>query len=495
MTDIKHQLRRKLIKAFLFLITSLLILVLAFAAVLLLWPRGVEPVDPVEARKWVNEHRRRLEQEGRYNPDGSWKGPRVAIIGVDGLDFDEATKLMAQGRLPNLARIMKEGAAGKILTLNPTLSPRIWTTIATGVLPRNHGIVNIYLKQSDTGQFVPMDSSYRKFPALWNIASEFGLKVLVISYWPTWPVEKVNGVIISDMVTFGLRRVAFDGSFIKIARLKRVTYPPEEFDKILPVISAVAPIKTSDLTEFLNARPNEISEIESKNKLDLRSHIEMLRMALVSDKFSLSAGINLYRKHNPDLFMIYLKGLDLVCHRFWKYHEPDKFPEVSEKEILIAGDVIRKYYEYVDEMIAKLVEEVPQGAYVLIVSDHGFRADRAGKEISGTHFSGVRSASVFSLGRNIKPGSKIRPAILSIPYPTNGCRVLDITPTVLTWFGLPVADNLQGNPCTKLVEGLPDAPGIPGYPYVPPRPPEQTEKVRKMYTEIKKQLKSLGYLK
>jgi len=179
MSDTERSLRKKITKALLIFSVSIPALLLVLTAIFFLWPRDVEPVDPVEARKWVNEHRRRLEREGRYKDDGSWKGPRVAIIGVDGLDFDEATKLMAQGRLPNLARIMKEGAAGKVRTLVPTLSPRIWTSVVTGVLPRNHGITNFIEKDAKTGRVAIQDSSYRRFPALWQMASDKKLTALL----------------------------------------------------------------------------------------------------------------------------------------------------------------------------------------------------------------------------------------------------------------------------------------------------------------------------
>ena len=48
----------------------------------------------------------------------------------------------AEGRVPNLARLMREGAWGPLRSREPLLSPLLWTTIATGQRPQDHGILD-----------------------------------------------------------------------------------------------------------------------------------------------------------------------------------------------------------------------------------------------------------------------------------------------------------------------------------------------------------------
>ncbi len=65
---------------------------------------------------------------------------RVIVLGIDGLDPATIDLLMSEGRLPNFARMRSDGAYGKLKAAPPLLSPVLWTTIATGKGPTEHGI-------------------------------------------------------------------------------------------------------------------------------------------------------------------------------------------------------------------------------------------------------------------------------------------------------------------------------------------------------------------
>ena len=66
---------------------------------------------------------------------------KVFILGLDGADWRIIDRLEAEGRLPNLARLRHEGAWGLLRSQKPLLSPIVWTTIATGRHPLDHGIM------------------------------------------------------------------------------------------------------------------------------------------------------------------------------------------------------------------------------------------------------------------------------------------------------------------------------------------------------------------
>ena len=97
---------------------------------------------------------------------------RVLILGLDGTDPRAIDLLISEGRLPNFARLRSEGAYGRLRSQKPLLSPVIWTTIATGKSPEEHGIGHFVAVDEATGEQLPATSDMRKVKALWNIASE-----------------------------------------------------------------------------------------------------------------------------------------------------------------------------------------------------------------------------------------------------------------------------------------------------------------------------------
>ena len=75
--------------------------------------------------------------------EGSGRGDgrrTVYVIGVDAMTLDIIQPMVDSGELPTFAAMMAEGAHGLIETTSPSQSGLIWTTIASGVSYRAHGI-------------------------------------------------------------------------------------------------------------------------------------------------------------------------------------------------------------------------------------------------------------------------------------------------------------------------------------------------------------------
>jgi hypothetical protein len=70
------------------------------------------------------------------------KGTRVPLLGLDGLEWRELDALIDRGELPNFQRLIESGARAPLATIKPTWSPFIWNTIATGVSPERHRILD-----------------------------------------------------------------------------------------------------------------------------------------------------------------------------------------------------------------------------------------------------------------------------------------------------------------------------------------------------------------
>jgi hypothetical protein len=149
-------------------------------------------------------------------------GRKILLIGLDGADWQLIDPWIAQGKIPNLARLKARSAWANLKSMQPILSPLLWTTVATGRRPEDHGVVDFLVKDPATGQRVPISSRFRKVPALWNIFTAMGLSVDVVAWWASWPAETVNGVIVSDRVAYSLFGYQADAG-----TLPGATYPAD----------------------------------------------------------------------------------------------------------------------------------------------------------------------------------------------------------------------------------------------------------------------------
>ncbi len=118
---------------------------------------------------------------------------KVLVLGVDGMDPRLSKYFMDKGKMPNLKKFVTQGAARENLQLlgaHPTVTPPMWTTMATGAYPMTHGITDYHMqsKESLDTIYYSFDSRLCKAEQLWNVTAEAGLKTLVF-HWPgsSWP--------------------------------------------------------------------------------------------------------------------------------------------------------------------------------------------------------------------------------------------------------------------------------------------------------------------
>ena len=105
----------------------------------------------------------------------------IAIIAVDGADWQAIDLLLTAGRLPAFAVLKAGGGIGTMRAEPPLLSPIIWTTIATGRNPEDHGVLDFMVDQPGGGQ-MPVSGGARRTKALWEIFSDAGRPVLVAGW-------------------------------------------------------------------------------------------------------------------------------------------------------------------------------------------------------------------------------------------------------------------------------------------------------------------------
>ena len=110
---------------------------------------------------------------------------KMLLLGIDGMDPRFASRLVREGKMPNLKKLMDRGACRDDLMMlgaNPTITPPMWATLATGAYPMTHGIMDYNLsaendKDVTLGAF---SSRFLKAEPLWNVTAQEGKKTLVM---------------------------------------------------------------------------------------------------------------------------------------------------------------------------------------------------------------------------------------------------------------------------------------------------------------------------
>ena len=251
----------------------------------------------------------------------------VVLVGIDGASWVAIRDLWKQGRLPNLRDLAQRGATSQ-LTPVADISPVIWTSFVTGVKPERHGITD-FLLPTDQGD-IPVSSSVRRVPAIWNMLSTVGRRVAVLGWWASWPAESVNGVVVSD------RALRTDDRGVS----------PVDFAARFAAVAADFPVDPAADFQTEIARQDQV--------------VGAVAQRLAGETF--------------DLTLVYFRGPDVVSHPYWKYFQPLENEDVDPEKVEEFGERVPEAYEAVDELLGELIAAWPEETNILVTSDHGFAA-------------------------------------------------------------------------------------------------------------------------
>ncbi|MEW6363363.1 MAG: alkaline phosphatase family protein [Acidobacteriota bacterium] len=396
--------------------------------------------------------------------------PRVILLGLDGAGWNTAGPLLEAGDLPNLKALIAEGCSGSLASMSPVVSPRIWTSIATGKTPRKHGILQFTYK-TPGGSKAPVHRGLRRCKAVWNILSERGVKVTVVNWWATWPAEQVNGIMVSDRLRFGASR----------------KYP------------ACTLVQPKELMQELNTHIKKVDGTFDREGRSAGFPVDWLREGAVRDPLfqEMRRMFPMYYAHEStvrsvglatlghdfDFYAIVFRMIDVSSHCLQYQLDLDRLPQMSAQERDLAFmRTIRPAWLFCDELIGKFRERNPRATYIL-VSDHGFcYQDRHfGHESSET---GPAPGIFVGSGGAFMKGARV-----------DGASILDITPTILRLYGLAAANDMDG----RSLDSALDLGRLPPLSAEAPQSYDQgwkneTDTGGATETEVMQDLKALGYI-
>jgi predicted AlkP superfamily phosphohydrolase/phosphomutase/tetratricopeptide (TPR) repeat protein len=371
---------------------------------------------------------------------------KVLLIGWDAADWKIINPLLDQGLMPTLEDLVNHGVMGNLATLHPVLSPMLWNSIATGMRPDKHGIHGFIEPDPQTGAVRPVTSTSRKVKAIWNILTQRGYKTHVLGWFAGHPAEPINGISVSDLYPYAMG-------------------PLEKEWPLAP--GAVHPESLRETFAQLRMHPEEVTEaailpwIPRAAEIDQEKDKRLEGFAkTLSENCSIHNAATWILQNQPwDFMAVYYNAIDHFCHGFMHFHPP-RMEGIPEDQFEIYKDVVNGAYRFHDMMLQTLVELAGPETTIILVSDHGFHSDHlrprgipvepAGPAVQHRNFGivAIRGAQ----GAHIRQDERIY-----------GATLLDVTPTILTLFGLPVGADMDGRVLVQAFEQPPEIERIPSW--------------------------------
>ena len=360
--------------------------------------------------------------------------PRVTMLMLDGGALAHIWPRAAEGRLPNFSRILDGGAAMDLATLRPTQPDPVWTAVATGMYPASNGVRSAarYHARGDTRGIdllpdhslshaldhfgfvrnTPLTSAAWGARPLWGILSDQGMPSGIVRWPLTHPAQPSAGFIVTDR----LHRVVDS-----LAEYDRAAYPRELLAGIQPLIESFASGSETTDPAF------EAGSAEA--------------VALSRDQFYGGVARALRAGREPRFFAMRYTGLDTVGHHYFRLAQGAPPRGMDEEARRRAGEIVDRYYALIDAEIGAALAAMADGDLLVVVSGFGMDAVGPAKRllarmIGDADFSGTHERApdgfLVAYGTPVQPGRPQRGSIV------------DVAPTLLYFFGLPVARDMDG---------------------------------------------------
>jgi predicted AlkP superfamily phosphohydrolase/phosphomutase len=261
---------------------------------------------------------------------------RAVVLGLDGATWDLLLPLAERGVMPNLARALEQGRHGRLQSCLPPYSSPAWMSISTGKSPGSHGIFDFW-EAGKPGERRLVSSRSAKGKKLWELVDDAGKVAHVLAVPVSYPPTRLqHGTFTCGMFTPG-ESVDY-------------TWPPE-------------------LKAELKALPGGYRADPYADGLQGAAFIEQTHEVIRQQEVATNHLLG--RNGDWDLLFTVIQAPDPIQHKFWNVLDPTDPRYDAEK----AGrhlPALEESYRRCDEVIGDRLAMAERGAFVMIVSDHGF---------------------------------------------------------------------------------------------------------------------------
>ena len=351
---------------------------------------------------------------------------RIILLLVDGASLEYVWPRVAAARLPNFGRLLDSGASMDLATIRPTQPDPVWAAVATGMYPAKNGV------RSASSYFAPGDERgidllpshcfshvlvrlgvVRDRPnssaawgarPLWTILSDYGISAGIVRWPLTYPAQPLIGFLVSDRFHRLVGSMfEFDG---------RSAYPDDVVPRAREAFAAIG-APSSDAVAAAAWRDEAYSRAARELRTVRPVEVEAVRY----------------------------QAIDAASHVYLRYAQPGGFGDVTVADRERFGPMLDRYYAYLDGEIGAAVERLAPGDLLLVISGFGMQPVGPVKhaaarvlrdpDVSGTHEDGP-DGFLLAYGTPVMPGRKQRGSIV------------DVTPTILYFLGLPIGRDMDG---------------------------------------------------
>jgi predicted AlkP superfamily phosphohydrolase/phosphomutase len=384
-------------------------------------------VQPPERSQWDHQAAETTPVDG---------GPRVVLLLLDGASLEHIWPRAAEGRLPSFGRLLDGGAVIDLATTRPTQPDPVWAAVATGKYPAANGVrsagryyalgdrrgidllpdhcLSYALVRLGFVRDEPLTSNEWGSRPVWQILSEEGLSSGIVGWPLTHPAQSIAGFMVSDRLYEAAR---------SITEFDRAAQPQDALRTVQAIASH--PVDGGDDPAIHAGFETRTPEA----------------VAFERDLFYARVARALNFERHPRLLALRYEGLDTVGHYYLRYVQPGGGRDVPEDVRRRYGSVVDSYYTFIDAEIGIALNALRSGDLLLVVSGFGMQPLNPLKSLfarvmqdpdyTGTH-ERAPDGFMLAFGTAVQPGRPQRGSIA------------DVTPTLLYFFGLPVARDMDG---------------------------------------------------
>ncbi len=324
-----------------------------------------------------------------------------------------------------LRRLIERGVCGNLRTLDPMLSPMLWMSIATGKRAYDHGVLGFTEVEPLSGRVQPVTAASRRCRAVWDILAAQGLKCHVLGWFASHGGQIPGGGMVSNAFT-----APTAGPGQPWPPAPSGTIWPEQNADALNALRVSPEDLDGDTVGLFIPRWNEIDVAKDRRVNRLRVHL--------AEAFTIQAAACWTLENTEwDFTAVYFRAIDELAHHFMPFHPP-QVDGVPAREFELYREVMNAAYRVHDLMLARLIALAPPDTHVVLVSDHGFHCDHLRPKFIPKVPAGI---TVWHREHGIFAGAGPQFARDRLLH---GASLLDVTPTLLQLYGLPVGADMEG---------------------------------------------------